>query len=134
MSPAAILDAQSEVITGNHNSEEAVRFRARAAEYEAKSTQLRQEYRDLATERAARAADPQDRQKPEASAPNSQSPQPTENTAAKEAETPGQEQTKGEMTDSKADRIAKIREQGQKFESAEKQRQTSRDFDRGGRS
>jgi hypothetical protein len=31
------------------------------------------------------------------------------------------------------DRIAKIREQGQKFESSEKQRQTSRDFDRGGR-
>jgi hypothetical protein len=128
------IAGQSEVITGRDNSEEAVRFRARAADYEAQSKELRQEYRDLATERAARAADPQERKEQDARTTNSQSPQPTENTAAKEAETRDQEQTKGEITDSKADRIAKIREQGQKFESAEKQRQTSRDFDRGGRS
>jgi hypothetical protein len=34
----------------------------------------------------------------------------------------------------KADRIAKIREQGQKFESAEKERQNSQTRDRGGSS
>jgi hypothetical protein len=126
------IAGQSEVITGRHNSEEAVRFRKRAAEYEAKSKELRQEYREQATERAARAADPQERQ--EGQATNSQSPQPTENTAAKEAETRDQEQTKGERTDSKAERIAKIREQGQQFESTEKERQNSQTRDRGGRS
>ena len=125
---------QSEVITGRDNSEEAVRFRARAAEYEAKSKELRQDYRDLATERAARAADPQERQQQAAQATNTQSPQPTENTAAKEAETRDQEQTKGERTDSKAERIAKIREQGRQFERAEKERQNSQTRDRGGRS
>ena len=125
---------QSEDITGNHNSEEAVRFRERAAEYEAKSTALRQEYRDLATERAARAAEPEERPEPEAVVPNTQSAQPTENAAAKEADARDPEPTKGEITDSKADRIAKIREQGRQFESAEKERQTSQTRDRGGRS
>jgi hypothetical protein len=128
------IAGQSEVITGRRDSEEAVQFRERAADYEAQSKELRQEYRDLATERAARAADPQERQQQETQAPNSQSPQPPENTAAKEAETRDQEQTKGEITDSKAERIAKIREQGRQFDNAEKVRQTSRNFDRGGRS
>jgi hypothetical protein len=126
------IAGQSEVITGRHNSEEAVRFRARAADYEAQSKELRQEYRDLATERAARAADPKERQ--EGQATNSQSPQPTENSTAKEAETRDQEQNKGERTDSKAERIAKIREQGRQFEKAEKERQNSQTRDRGGRS
>jgi hypothetical protein len=126
------IAGQSEVITGRDNSEEAVRFRARAAEYEAKSKEVRQEYRDLATERATRAADPPERK--DGQAPNSQSPQPTENTAAKEAETRDQDISKGERTDSKAERIAKIREQGRQFESAEKERQNSQTRDRGGRS
>jgi hypothetical protein len=128
------IAGQSEVITGRDNSEEALRFRARAAEYEAKSTELRQEYRDLATERATRAADPQERQQQAAQATNTQSPQPTENTAAKEAETRDQDLSKGERTDSKVERIAKIREQGRQFEKAEKERQNSQTRDRGGRS
>jgi hypothetical protein len=126
------IAGQSEVITGRDNSEEAVRFRARAAEYEAKSKESRQEYRDLATERATRAADPPERK--DGQAPNSQSPQPTENTAAKEAETRDQDISKGERTDSKAERIAKIREQGRQFEKAEKERQNCQTRDRGGRS
>ncbi len=128
------IAGQSEVITGRHDSEEAIRFRERASDYEAQSKELRQEYRDLATERAARAANPEERHEPEAQVPNSQSPQPTENSTTKEAETRDQEQTTGEITDSKADRIAKIREQGEQFESGEKERQNSQTRDRGGRS
>lgn len=128
------IAGQSEIITGRHNSEEAVRFRERAAEYEAQSKELRQEYRDLATERAARAADPQELQQHEAPAQNSQSSQPAENSAAKEAEAPGQEPEKGEITDAKAARIAQIEEQSRQFEEAEKARQNSQNLDRGGRS
>jgi hypothetical protein len=122
---------QSEDITGRRDSEEAIRFRERAADHQAQSKELRQEYRDLATERAARAADPKEQQQ-EAQTANNQSTRPTENTAAKEAETRDREQTNDELTDAKAERIAKIREQARQFNIAEKARQTSRD--RGGRS
>lgn len=128
------IAGQSEIITGRHDSEEAVRFRERAAEYEAQSKELRQEYRDLATERAARAADPQELQQHEAQAQNSQSSQPAENNASKEAEMSSNEPTKGEMTDAVAERIAKIREQRQQFEETEKARQNGQNLDRGGRS
>ena len=128
------IAGQSEVITGRRDSEEALQFRERAADYEAESKQLRQEYRELATERAGRAAEPQERPEQEAQAANSQSPQPAENSATKEAETRDHDLAKDEITDTKAARIAKIREQGKQFESAEKKRETSRDFDRGGRS
>jgi len=128
------IAGQSEVITGRHDSEEALRFRERATDYEAHSKELRQEYRDLAAERAARAAEPQERQQQEAQVPNSQSAQPAENSATKEAEARDPELPKGELTDAKAERIAKIREQGQQFESAEKVRQNDQSLDRGGRS
>ena len=128
------IAGQSEVITGRRDSEEALRFRESATDYEAQSKELRQEYRDLATERAARAADPQERQQQEAQVQNSQSAQPAENSATKEAEARDQEPTKGELTDAKAERIAKIREQGQQFETAEKVRQNDQSLDRGGRS
>lgn len=128
------IAGQSEVITGRHDSEEAVRFRERADDYEAQSKELRQEYRDLATERAARAVEPQERQQQEAQAKNSQSPQSEEKSAAHEAEARGPEPAKDEMTDAKAARIAQIREQGQQFEEAEKARQNSQSLDRGGRS
>jgi hypothetical protein len=126
------IAGQSEVITGRRDSEEALRFRERATDYEAQNKELRQEYRDLATERAARAADPRERQQQETQVSNSQSPQPTENT--KEAQARDHEATKDELTDAKAERIAKIREQGQQFENAEKARQNDQSLDCGGRS
>jgi hypothetical protein len=128
------IAGQSEVITGRHDSEEAVRFRERADDYEAQSKELRHEYRDLAVERAARAGEPQERQQQETQAQNNQSPQTAENSATKEAEAPGHEPAKDEMTDAKAARIAQIREQGQQFEEAEKARQNNQNLDRGGRS
>ncbi len=51
------IAGQSEVITGRKDSEEAVRFRARADEYEIQSQDLRQQYRDHVNERAAREVD-----------------------------------------------------------------------------
>jgi len=128
------IAGRSEVITGRRDSEEALRFRERATDYEAQSKELQQEYRDLATERAARAADPQERQQQEAQVPNSQSAQPAENSATKEAEARDPELPKGELTDAKAESIAKIREQGRQIESAEKVRQNDQSRDRGGRS
>ncbi len=95
--------------------------------------QERQE-RQQQHEQEARAADPQERQEQQAQASNSQSPQPTENSATKEAETRDHDQAKDEITDTKAARIAKIREQGRKFEEAQKARQNSPTRDRGGRS
>ncbi len=47
------IASQSEVITGRRNSPEAVRLRARAAEYEAQSKELRHTYRELAAQREA---------------------------------------------------------------------------------
>ena len=128
------IAGQSEVITGRRDSEEAVRFRERATDYEAQSKELRQEYRDLATERAARAADPQERQQQEAEVQNSSSAQPAENSAARESEARDAEPPKGELTDAKAERIAKIREESRQFEEAEKARQNDQSLDRGGRS
>ena len=128
------IAGQSEVITGQHDSEEAVRFRERAAEYEAQNKELRQEYRDLAEERAIRFADPQERQPEKTQPQNSQPQQPVESSTAREAETPGQEPARDEITDPKAARIAQIREQAQQFEDAEKERQNSQSPDRGGRS
>ena len=128
------IAGQSEVITGRRDSEEALRFRERATDYEAQSKELRQEYRDLATERAARAADPQEWQQQEARASNSQSPEPTEHSAAKEAHDSARDLTEGELTDAKAARIAKIEEESRQFEDTEKARQNSQSLDRGGRS
>ena len=47
------IASQSEVITGRMNSEEAVLCREHASAYEARSKALREQYRDLAVERAA---------------------------------------------------------------------------------
>jgi hypothetical protein len=51
------IASQSEVITGRHDSEEAVRFREHADDYEAQSRELRQKYRELAAARAYRQPD-----------------------------------------------------------------------------
>jgi hypothetical protein len=128
------IAGQSEVITGRRDSEEAVRFREHADDYEAQSKELRQEYRDLATDRAARAADPNERQQQENQVQNSQSPQMAENNAAREAGAAGHEASRGEMTDAKAARNAQIEEESRQFEEAEKARQNSPNLDRGGRS
>ena len=129
------IAGQSEVITGRHDSEEAVRFRERADEYEAQNKELRQEYRDLAAERAARAADPQERQEKVNQAQNGQTQQqPVENSASQEAEAPGRGPARDEVTDAKAARIAKIEEDSRQFEEAEKARQNSQSLDRGERS
>ncbi len=128
------IAGQSVVITGRHDSEEAVRFRERGDEYEAQSKELRQEYRNLAAERAARTADPQERQEQESQAQNDQVQQPAENSAAKEAKASGNEAARDEVTDPVAERIAKIREQRRQFEEAEQAKQNNQNLDRGGRS
>ncbi len=126
------IASQSEAITGRRDSEEAVRFRERAKEHEAQSKNLRQEMRDHAAKRAEHAdveraeqkqrdRDDQDRK----SAPLT----PTQSASWKT----GEQETKGEITDAKAQRIAKIRERGRDLDAAEKVREGSPSKERGGR-
>jgi hypothetical protein len=133
------IASQSEVITGRRDSEEAVRFRERAAEYEEQSKELRQQYRNQAAERAMRDAaqreddDKQRREREEdyqASKGNVSTQSP--NRARQEEKTSDHEPTaKGEISDAKAERIAKIREQGRAFESDQKAREATPSQDRG---
>jgi hypothetical protein len=131
------IASQSEIITGRRDSEEAVRFRDRAAGYEEQSKELRQQYRDLAAERAARDAakrEAEDKQKRERD-DTARRDQTTESRAVKEEKARDAALLgRGEISDAKAERIARIREQGRQFESAEKVRETGRSQDKGGRS
>jgi chromatin segregation and condensation protein Rec8/ScpA/Scc1 (kleisin family) len=115
---------QSEVITGRRDTEEAQRFRERATTYEDQSKELRQQYRDIAAERAMR-NEPTKNHQP---APERDSPTSTV------AKTQDHELSRGEITDGKAERIARIREQAKEFTSNENARQNSLGRDPGGRS
>jgi ATP-dependent exoDNAse (exonuclease V) alpha subunit len=127
------IASQSEVISGRRNSEEAIRHRERAAEFEAQSKEMRQEYRDRTTERADREAVAQQEQQQKNSKERAAS-QP-ESSAAKEAKAAEHELTKGvEMTPEKAARLEKMREQRAQFESGQKARENSPGLDRGGMS
>jgi|HubBroStandDraft_1064217.scaffolds.fasta_scaffold01809_13 hypothetical protein len=73
------IASQSEVIVGRRDSEEAVKFRERAGGYEAQSKELRQQYRDLAAERAEKAAPaPTPQQKAAEAAPAPAKADPTQ--------------------------------------------------------
>lgn len=136
------IASQSEVITGRKDSEEAVRFRERAADYQEQSQELRQQYRELATERAAREAaqrDHNEKQRREREddyqTSKGQAPTHDQSRAQLEPKTIDHEPDgRGEMNDAKAERIARIREQGRQFESDQQARETTRGQDRGGRS
>jgi hypothetical protein len=143
------IAGQSVAITSRRDSEEAVRFRERAGEFEAESRALREQLRDVIAERelrstaqpgrtdtrsagdAPRSADDnreeriarireEGRQRRQAA----DAAQP-ESSAKKEAKAAEDELTKGEMTDDKATRIARIREQGREFRSAQEGRQST---------
>jgi hypothetical protein len=133
---------QSVAITGRQDSEEAVRFREREAQYKTLSQELRQEYRDLMAERANRELQPGAQQgaTPAAAAAKethrapireegslrrqADAPKP-ESSAKKDAKAAEGEPTKGEPTDDKAARIARIREQGKEFRSGQASRQSA---------
>ena len=129
------IASQSEVITGRRDSEEAVRFRERAAEYQEQSKELRQQYRDQAAERAMRDAaqehDDKQRRERDDEYQASKGNDPTRQEGKTIDHEPG---GKGEISDAKAERIAKICEQGRTFESDQKAREATPSQDRGGRS
>ena len=117
------IATQSEVITGRRDTEEAQRFRERAAGYEDQSKELRQQYRQIAAERAMR------------DEPSKNYDRATErDTAAPAAKAKDHEPSSGEITDGKAERIARIREQAREFTSNENARQNTLGRDPGGRS
>jgi hypothetical protein len=89
------IAGQSIAITGRRDSEEAVRFRERAGDYEAQSRALRQEYRDLMAERGAREVQPT-----------------TELPSQAPGKTAGDSKPETPEKDDKAARIAAVREEG----------------------
>ena len=156
------IAGQSEVITGRRDSEEAVRFRERATEYEAQSKELRQEYRDLATERAARAADPQERQERQEQDRNvrnvrnvrsrgrrrngrngrgrnpvqrtANQPSPRRTAPQRKPKRATATRLRSEITDSKAERIAKIIERAGSSSAPSRNDRTAKPATAGGRS
>jgi hypothetical protein len=130
------IASQSEVITGRRDSEEAIRFRERATEYQEQSKELRQQYRELATERAMREGQQEEfeqkqRQERHDEYQASKGNAPTQ---PRQEQKTIEHEPKGEISDAKAERIAKIREQGRTFESDQKARDATNSQDRGGRS
>jgi len=124
------IASQSEVITGKRDSEEAVRFRERAAEYEGRSKELRQDFRDLAARRAEQMSN-EPSHRSDAKRTADAEPARPERYDAKQADP---DLGKGEISDAKAERIAKIREQGRAIANAAEARRSNPGQDRGGRS
>jgi Ti-type conjugative transfer relaxase TraA len=127
---------QSVVITGRRDSEEATRFRDRAAEYEAESRRLREAHREQVQQRdrAGRPSDSaiQERERVGRQPPSQYQEQPSRSlyNAAQDV-TAARSASNGELSEEKAARIARIQERGREFES--EQKNPAKGLDRGGR-
>jgi hypothetical protein len=101
------IAAQSVTITGRRDNEEALQLRERAADYEAKSAELREQYRNVAgrivVPDAEQAKGPQQE---DDQTRDGQPPPPPRSAATRETKAQAFEQTRGDISEPEAARLA----------------------------